>query len=302
MSFFKRRPPEPLCAPQRSTLSPSVFALLALLLIASVSADHDKSVARIVASVPATDCKFPFSFNKIDYYGCTTANDTKAWCIVKEPKEGQDWRYCATDTLSKVASLAEGDNKKCLNGWSLGSEKVYGCAKSAGDSGFSCKLDSGSVACDKLVPTMVGAAAAGSLATTVANVAHSSLGLVIAAVGGALVVALVAGLIVARRSKDGGKAPPHMHSQWDYKHGDMHAPYGFASETGLLAPGSSLAAERLYTVISTYTPTLGDELEIQPGDKVSILVEYDDGWCQGVNHTRGGTKGVFPKHCVDTSG
>ncbi|RKP22835.1 hypothetical protein SYNPS1DRAFT_19508 [Syncephalis pseudoplumigaleata] len=57
--------------------------------------------------------------------------------------------------------------------------------------------------------------------------------------------------------------------------------------------------ERMYPVISTYTPTLGDELEIQPGDKVSILIEYDDGWCQGVNHTRGGLKGVFPRHCVD---
>ncbi|KAI8053035.1 hypothetical protein BDF22DRAFT_620459 [Syncephalis plumigaleata] len=57
--------------------------------------------------------------------------------------------------------------------------------------------------------------------------------------------------------------------------------------------------ERMYPVVSTYTPTLGDELEIQPGDKVSILIEYDDGWCQGVNHTRGGLKGVFPRHCVD---
>ncbi|RHZ52171.1 hypothetical protein Glove_464g21 [Diversispora epigaea] len=54
-----------------------------------------------------------------------------------------------------------------------------------------------------------------------------------------------------------------------------------------------------YTVIATYTPTLPDELDIQPGDKVAILVEYDDGWVQGINETRGGTKGVFPRHCVD---
>ncbi|CAI2173830.1 6289_t:CDS:2 [Funneliformis geosporum] len=54
-----------------------------------------------------------------------------------------------------------------------------------------------------------------------------------------------------------------------------------------------------YSVIATYAPALADELDIQPGDKVTILVEYDDGWVQGINETRGGTKGVFPRHCVD---
>jgi hypothetical protein len=54
-----------------------------------------------------------------------------------------------------------------------------------------------------------------------------------------------------------------------------------------------------YAVIATYTPTLADELDIQPGDTVTILVEYDDGWVQGINETRGGIKGVFPRHCVD---
>lgn len=54
-----------------------------------------------------------------------------------------------------------------------------------------------------------------------------------------------------------------------------------------------------YKVIATYSPTLADELDIQPGDTVTILVEYDDGWVQGINETRGGTKGVFPRHCVD---
>lgn len=56
-----------------------------------------------------------------------------------------------------------------------------------------------------------------------------------------------------------------------------------------------------YPVIATYTPNLADELDIQPGDTVTILVEYDDGWVQGINETRGGIKGVFPRHCVDTS-
>ncbi|KXN72548.1 hypothetical protein CONCODRAFT_4645 [Conidiobolus coronatus NRRL 28638] len=53
-----------------------------------------------------------------------------------------------------------------------------------------------------------------------------------------------------------------------------------------------------YTVVSTYTPTLSDELVIQPGDQVTVITEFDDGWCQGVNVTRGGCQGVFPKHCI----
>lgn len=53
-----------------------------------------------------------------------------------------------------------------------------------------------------------------------------------------------------------------------------------------------------YTVQSTYTPSLDDELYIQPGDQVQIYTEYDDGWCLAINLTRGHARGVFPKHCV----
>lgn len=54
-----------------------------------------------------------------------------------------------------------------------------------------------------------------------------------------------------------------------------------------------------FTVIATYIPTLSDELEIEPGDRIELLVEYDDGWCQGINVTKNYTKGVFPRHCID---
>ncbi|KAI8340607.1 hypothetical protein BC941DRAFT_510912 [Chlamydoabsidia padenii] len=55
----------------------------------------------------------------------------------------------------------------------------------------------------------------------------------------------------------------------------------------------------VFNVVSTYAPTLSDEIDIQLGDHIEILVEYDDGWCQGVNLTRGNAKGVFPRHCVE---
>lgn len=54
-----------------------------------------------------------------------------------------------------------------------------------------------------------------------------------------------------------------------------------------------------FVVIATYIPTLSDELEIETGDKIDLVVEYDDGWCQGINLSKGYTKGVFPRHCID---
>ena len=72
-------------------------------------------------------------------------------------------------------------------------------------------------------------------------------------------------------------------------------------------PASSLAQKEpqqslgVYTVAATYSPTLSDEIDIQIGDQVEVLVEYDDGWCQGINLSRNNAKGVFPKHCLDFS-
>ncbi|OZJ02873.1 hypothetical protein BZG36_03798 [Bifiguratus adelaidae] len=55
-----------------------------------------------------------------------------------------------------------------------------------------------------------------------------------------------------------------------------------------------------YTCTSTYTPTLSDELVVHPGDKVTVFIEYDDGWCLGTNDSAGnGLRGVFPKHCIE---
>ncbi|KAI9472868.1 hypothetical protein BDB00DRAFT_217435 [Zychaea mexicana] len=56
-----------------------------------------------------------------------------------------------------------------------------------------------------------------------------------------------------------------------------------------------------YTVVSTYAPTLDDEIYVHPGDQVQVYAEYDDGWCLGANLTRGSTRGVFPMHCIQGS-
>lgn len=75
-------------------------------------------------------------------------------------------------------------------------------------------------------------------------------------------------------------APPHHHQQ-------------------ALLPPTQAGSVGVFYVAATYTPTLSDEIDIQTGDQVEILVEYDDGWCQGINLSRGNAKGVFPKHCVE---
>ncbi|KAI8343932.1 hypothetical protein BC941DRAFT_339673, partial [Chlamydoabsidia padenii] len=56
-----------------------------------------------------------------------------------------------------------------------------------------------------------------------------------------------------------------------------------------------------FTIVATYVPTLSDEIDVQPNDQVQVFEEYDDGWCLGVNITRGQTRGVFPKHCIAQS-
>jgi hypothetical protein len=58
----------------------------------------------------------------------------------------------------------------------------------------------------------------------------------------------------------------------------------------------------VYDVVSTYTPTLGDEIDIRLGDRIRVLVEYDDGWMLGENLSNNDAKGVFPRHCIDYPG
>jgi hypothetical protein len=294
-----------------------------LILAASVSAAAE--LASNFTLVPATECKFPFMYNKVHYYGCTTAGnptgDNRPWCVLKDAasRAKQDWRFCDQTAVGTVKTLTTDTNKQCIQtGWQkvpgTPNELVFGCAKGESDKDFTCILTGGkTVTCTNLTPTY---ASQNGLMAVIAGLNGDGAGgknvatIIGASIGGALLVALLAGLVIVRRRKSdaskgaqngaGGGGPG---GQWDYKHSGMDAPndYGGGGMTGVNNPGllDSAPAGKVYAVISTYTPTLGDELEIQPGDKVSVLVEYDDGWCQGVNHTRGGLKGVFPKHCID---
>ncbi|RCI06061.1 hypothetical protein CU098_012606 [Rhizopus stolonifer] len=69
--------------------------------------------------------------------------------------------------------------------------------------------------------------------------------------------------------------------------------------TTVTSPTPNIPIIGKFVVVATFVPTLSDELDIEPGDQIDLLVEYDDGWCQGINVTRGNQKGVFPRHCID---
>ncbi|KAL1678659.1 hypothetical protein EV122DRAFT_264576 [Schizophyllum commune] len=66
----------------------------------------------------------------------------------------------------------------------------------------------------------------------------------------------------------------------------------------------NIAAERkqtasgmMATVSSQYTPSMPDELGVTVGDKLKVVREFDDGWCECVNEA--GKKGMVPIECLE---
>ena len=118
-------------------------------------------------------------------------------------------------------------------------------------------------------------------------------------VGGLLVFAL-GGVAFCRHRKKKNLATALLQQTAQFNHNNPYAKISEASkipkESLPMTPTKPLGT---FNVRSTYTPALADEIEINLGDSVTILQEYDDGWCMGVNNTRGGIKGVFPRHCLE---
>ncbi|KAF9183859.1 hypothetical protein BGZ51_003720 [Haplosporangium sp. Z 767] len=118
-------------------------------------------------------------------------------------------------------------------------------------------------------------------------------------VGGLLIFAL-GGVAFCRHRKKKNLAAALLQQTAQFNHNN---PYAKISETAK-APKESLPMTPTkplgtFNVVATYTPALADEIEIGLGDTVTILQEYDDGWCMGINNTRNGIKGVFPRHCLE---
>ncbi|KAG0064160.1 hypothetical protein BGZ93_000725 [Podila epicladia] len=118
-------------------------------------------------------------------------------------------------------------------------------------------------------------------------------------VGGFIVFAL-GGLAFCRHRKKKNLASALLQQTAQFNNNNPYAklpePAAAPKESLPMTPTKPLGT---YNVVATYTPALADEIEIGLGDSVTILQEYDDGWCMGVNNTRNGSKGVFPRHCVE---
>ena len=69
--------------------------------------------------------------------------------------------------------------------------------------------------------------------------------------------------------------------------------------TGKTVPRAAFKRPRLVVVESTYTPSLGDELEVRKGETLQLLEEYADEWClvQRVG-PKAAERGVVPRFCV----
>ncbi|KXS10279.1 hypothetical protein M427DRAFT_159541 [Gonapodya prolifera JEL478] len=50
---------------------------------------------------------------------------------------------------------------------------------------------------------------------------------------------------------------------------------------------------KVYAVVQAYTPTMPDELNVQPNDSVTIVEQYEDGWAYATNNMSGAS-GVLP--------
>ncbi|GAA5926645.1 hypothetical protein JCM10213_002410 [Rhodosporidiobolus nylandii] len=80
---------------------------------------------------------------------------------------------------------------------------------------------------------------------------------------------------------------------------------GVGAGAGAVAVGASPFGEsegqgEIRVVKGTFDPSLEDELVLYPGDRIQVLMKYDDGWALGLNLSSGPTpaKGVFPFDCL----
>ncbi|KAF9088391.1 hypothetical protein BGX29_000292 [Mortierella sp. GBA35] len=134
--------------------------------------------------------------------------------------------------------------------------------------------------------------------TTVSDKVFIGLG----AVGGLFLFAL-GGLAFCRHRKKKNLAAALLEQTAQFNHNNPYAKITEASAMATMSPQESLPMTPTkpigtFSVVSDYTPAMPDEIEIYYGDSVTVLQEYDDGWCMGINNSRGGIKGVLPRHCL----
>ncbi|KAF9216077.1 hypothetical protein CPC16_008730 [Podila verticillata] len=143
-------------------------------------------------------------------------------------------------------------------------------------------------------PTTTAPAGEGTVPTGVSKGVLIGLGTV-----GGLIVFALGGFAFCRHRKKKNLASALLQQTAQFNNNNPYAKLPEPATPKESLPMTPTKPLGTYNVVATYTPALADEIEIGLGDSVTILQEYDDGWCMGVNNTRNGIKGVFPRHCVE---
>ncbi|KAK9710618.1 hypothetical protein K7432_008322 [Basidiobolus ranarum] len=279
----------------------------------SLLATNLSLVSAINPTVVFSDCAPSFVYKGVQYQGCTeTDNQGKPWCFLRQSTLQDNWGYCQEDTIPVQMGSFNGQDVECDitsdagNGTVVhgcfsalvGPDKTLLCHSSKVNSLVRCnasKLDTppkkplsahpseNLPASDEIKNDQI---STGSQPSST-KISTGTIGGIVA-----VVVVGVAGLALLMYRRQQSKK---------YSKSQLSGRYSSGYDTNIFEdaklPPPHL--QKTYTVVNTYTPTLGDELEIYPGDQVTVIVEYDDGWVQGINETRGRVKGVFPKHCVE---
>ncbi|KAF9434311.1 hypothetical protein BGZ76_008234 [Entomortierella beljakovae] len=127
---------------------------------------------------------------------------------------------------------------------------------------------------------------------------NSKLFIGLGTVGGLIVFAL-GGVAFCRHRRKKNLATALLQQTAQFNNNNPYAKLQEASTPKESLPMTPTKPLGTYNVVAIYTPALADEVELGLGDSVTILQEFDDGWCMGINNSRGGSKGVFPRHCVE---
>lgn len=265
-----------------------------------------------IPTVNATECSLVFRYKKIYYSGCTDADsEGTPWCLLKKPSDGRQWGYCNLSTIPTYLAEDQGARRDCEVSTPVrGGATVFGCYSTDDQKTYSCVSGGRELPCaigngefrkhavdarpaNTTAPKRNNAALPDMAAAARADDQTSMQIILILSVLGGLALVSVAMLAALRRSRNRASL-----QQLEAKLGTQNSHDYLLSKSGSAAslPGATSIGE--YTVVTIFTPTLSDELVIRPGDKVVVYREYDDGWVQGANLTRGGARGVFPKHCI----
>ncbi|KAJ9083292.1 hypothetical protein DSO57_1036147 [Entomophthora muscae] len=272
-----------------------------------------------IPTVNASDCSLVFRYKKLYYSGCTDADsEGTPWCLLKKPIEGKQWGYCNLSTIQIYIAEDHGVRRDCeISTPVKGGASVFGCYSADDQNTYSCVSGGKELPCsmgsgefrkhpvemrvlNNTTPRIRNNATLPDMnAASRADDQLSMQIIVILSILFGLALVCVVVLAAVRRSRNRAslqqlEAKLGAQTSHDYLITKAGSTTSFIPKPRL----SASISRSEYTVVTIFTPTLSDELVIRPGDKVVVYKEYDDGWVQGANLTRGGAKGVFPKHCI----